>query len=339
MAIDKESIHGIAYPSSLTPDITHANANQLQYLRYSTSYEKLGQTFLPGSSYQIAAVDLLLQQFGSPDGYVWVEIWNTYSNLPTSIISSSAVSGRIRAGDITSGSSSEYRFYFPKGISLTSGTRYAIVLRGDYSISTSNYIKWAYNDSSSYTDGQYCTYNGSTWSGAGYDFWFKTYYGAAQPIFLNKSEQVPVGIGTVDPAALLNVRRNGDGEVLRLQSGGGTAGSGPALTFYDTDTSLAGQIASYKYGSNQADLLFYTANSSFIQHMRLSYLGSVVLGKEEALATNAANGFVYIPTCAGAPTQTPTDYNGKAAMVMDTTNNRLYLFNHSTDTWKYVALS
>lgn len=44
-----------------------------------------------------------------------------------------------------------------------------------------------------------------------------------------------------------------------------------------------------------------------------------------ALATNATDGFLYVPTCAGVPTGTPTAKTGSVPMVVDTTNNRLYL--------------
>jgi hypothetical protein len=54
--------------------------------------------------------------------------------------------------------------------------------------------------------------------------------------------------------------------------------------------------------------------------------GSLILGNA-ALATNAANGFPYIPTCAGTPTGTPTGYTGSVPMVYDTTNHKLYVYD------------
>lgn len=50
-----------------------------------------------------------------------------------------------------------------------------------------------------------------------------------------------------------------------------------------------------------------------------------------ALSTSATDGFLYIPTCAGAPSGTPTAQPGTVAMVYDTTNNRLLIYNSS---WK-----
>jgi len=53
---------------------------------------------------------------------------------------------------------------------------------------------------------------------------------------------------------------------------------------------------------------------------------SVALGAG-AVATNATSGFVYVPTCAGAPTGVPESYTGRAPIVVDTTNNKLYFYS------------
>lgn len=61
----------------------------------------------------------------------------------------------------------------------------------------------------------------------------------------------------------------------------------------------------------------------------VSPYGDVVIGSPAgaALATDAANGFLFIPTCAGTPTGTPETYTGRVAMVYDTTNNELYIYD------------
>lgn len=55
--------------------------------------------------------------------------------------------------------------------------------------------------------------------------------------------------------------------------------------------------------------------------------GSFAVGPTAALATNATDGFLYIPTCAGTPTGVPASFTGKVAMVYDTTNNKFYIYN------------
>jgi hypothetical protein len=54
--------------------------------------------------------------------------------------------------------------------------------------------------------------------------------------------------------------------------------------------------------------------------------GNFILGTA-ALATNATNGFVYIPTCAGTPTGTPTSVTGMMPMIYDSTNHKLYVYD------------
>lgn len=51
-----------------------------------------------------------------------------------------------------------------------------------------------------------------------------------------------------------------------------------------------------------------------------------------SLATNATNGFLYIPVCAGTPTGTPTTISGFAPIVVDTTANKLYFY--SSGQWR-----
>jgi hypothetical protein len=53
--------------------------------------------------------------------------------------------------------------------------------------------------------------------------------------------------------------------------------------------------------------------------------GSLIVSPA-ALATNAIDGFLYIPTSPGQPTGVPTNYNGRAPIEYDTLNNDLYIY-------------
>lgn len=59
--------------------------------------------------------------------------------------------------------------------------------------------------------------------------------------------------------------------------------------------------------------------------------GNTVVG-HGVLATTATDGFLYVPTCAGVPTGVPRTYTGRAAMIIDSTNNRLYFY--SSGSWR-----
>lgn len=56
--------------------------------------------------------------------------------------------------------------------------------------------------------------------------------------------------------------------------------------------------------------------------------GNVAVGNA-AIATNATDGFLYIPSCAGTPTGTPTTKTGRNAMVWDSANKKLYVYDGS----------
>lgn len=65
-----------------------------------------------------------------------------------------------------------------------------------------------------------------------------------------------------------------------------------------------------------------------IERLRLDVNGNVVVNTA-AIATNATNGFLYVPSCAGTPTGVPTAYTGRIPIVVDTTNNKLYFYSNS----------
>lgn len=56
-----------------------------------------------------------------------------------------------------------------------------------------------------------------------------------------------------------------------------------------------------------------------------------------SLATNTTEGFGRLPAMSGAPSGTPADTSGGIPAVVDTSNNRLYLYTGGT--WSYVSLT
>lgn len=68
--------------------------------------------------------------------------------------------------------------------------------------------------------------------------------------------------------------------------------------------------------------------------------GDVIPGPEPTadLATTATDGFVYVRTCNGVPTGTPTHAaSGRAPCVVDRSNNRAYFYVGGS--WRYAALT
>jgi hypothetical protein len=47
-------------------------------------------------------------------------------------------------------------------------------------------------------------------------------------------------------------------------------------------------------------------------------------------ATNATDGFLYVPSCAGTPTGTPRTYTDAVPIIVDRTNNKLYFYTNGS---------
>ena len=67
------------------------------------------------------------------------------------------------------------------------------------------------------------------------------------------------------------------------------------------------------------------SNSKFKVLSVLQSSSSIVCGAA-AIATTATDGFLYLPSCAGAPTGTPTTQTGTVPCVFDTTDGKLYFY-------------
>jgi hypothetical protein len=130
-----------------------------------------------------------------------------------------------------------------------------------------------------------------------------------------------LGIGTSSPAYRLDVV--GDAKI-RPSSGYNAVFevSGSALRInYLNDALSANVSATFR----AADFVFQTAGAT--ERARITSDGNIVAGGSSALATTATNGFLYVPTCAGTPTGTPTAITGMAPIVVNTTNNKLYFYS------------
>lgn len=115
-----------------------------------------------------------------------------------------------------------------------------------------------------------------------------------------------------------------------LLQGGGSAITNPR--------SRGAHIQAYgnEHASNAGDLVLHGGNVSTgdvkmqygasVDGFAVTGAGNAVVGSA-ALATTATNGFLYIPTCPGTPTGVPTTITGRAPIIVDSTNNKLYFYS------------
>jgi hypothetical protein len=123
-----------------------------------------------------------------------------------------------------------------------------------------------------------------------------------------------VGIGTASPGEKLTVSGTPNTKIAVID----TVGGAKAIL-----QAQAGNLVVFGSENNVAAAI-YTNN---VERMRFDTSGNIVAGASAALATNATNGFLYVPTCAGTPTGTPTAITGMAPIVVNTTNNKLYFYS------------
>jgi hypothetical protein len=98
-------------------------------------------------------------------------------------------------------------------------------------------------------------------------------------------------------------------------------------TFATQFNAASGTSAQFELVNRSASAGFdFYVNSGGTLAARIPAAGGMVVGAA-ALATAATDGFLYVPTCAGTPTGTPTTQTGTAPIVVDTTNNKLYFYS------------
>lgn len=166
-----------------------------------------------------------------------------------------------------------------------------------------------------------------------------TFSGTAQRIqgdFSNatRSDRLAFQSSTVNSETRVGILPNGTGTVSGLNvhnnSDANNASLGQLLI---NATELRFANAVIGTGS-YVPMTFFNGGS---EAMRITTARNVVQGTA-AVATTATDGFLWITSCAGAPTGTPTaPYTNAAAMVVDTANNRLYVRVGST--WRYATLT
>jgi hypothetical protein len=158
---------------------------------------------------------------------------------------------------------------------------------------------------------------------------YESTFNGTSDLFLIRSAAATLQFGTTD------VNGSAVAQTLRVQSAiTGTDQNGANWTFIGSRQTGAG---------TPGDIIFQTSvklASSTTQGTPVTGLTitgaiasmqpSVVIGNQ-ALATTATEGFLYIPTCAGTPTGVPTVRTGRVALIYDTTNFQFWIYDGA---WK-----
>jgi hypothetical protein len=142
-----------------------------------------------------------------------------------------------------------------------------------------------------------------------------------------------LGIGTTSPAAKLDVVGASAGSTVATFTSNETGSTTSLAVFQRFGGAVA---AAVKYNASNSPLtidfgtttnhgLTFLTNNA--ERARITAAGSFVAGASAALTTTATDGFLYVPTCAGTPTGTPTAITGMAPIVVDTTNNKMYFYS------------
>jgi hypothetical protein len=114
---------------------------------------------------------------------------------------------------------------------------------------------------------------------------------------------------------------------------GSAAGALTLLNIQNTsiDVAAISRLAIGSQGANwfidnerNGGLLKFSRGASL--YLTMDNVGNIIQGSG-AIATNATDGFLYVPGCAGTPTGTPTAYTGRVPIVVNTTNNKLYFYS------------
>lgn len=153
------------------------------------------------------------------------------------------------------------------------------------------------------------------------------YLGEGQIIAVD-SANGRLGINTATPGARLEVVGAcylGATTARVILGAGMPAGQSGFQLDYGNYAANVARITALSEGVGYRDLVIQPSGANLFLG---SQVGNTIIGASPAaLATTATDGFLYIPTCAGTPTGAPTAYTGKCAIVFDTTNNKLYVYD------------
>lgn len=146
---------------------SNTGGNTAATLRYSTTYTKIAQGVTPSTAGVVPFIDVQLNKTGTPTGNYWFTLETNNGGVPSGTVL--ATSDKYDVARLTT-TYTWIRVPFRVPASLSASTQYHVVLQGDFTISTTNYMNWYYNNAGAVTGGNEASYNGTTWTAnSGYD--------------------------------------------------------------------------------------------------------------------------------------------------------------------------
>lgn len=137
-------------------------------------------------------------------------------------------------------------------------------------------------------------------------------------------------------ASVMNATTGFSGLDLGATGDVGAGGNLSAIKFWNNGGRIGQIFLEAGSANNTGKMTITTAKAGTLTSaVTITENQSVIIGAA-AIATNATDGFLYIPSCAGTPTGVPSANTGRVAMVYDTTNNKFYVYNGA---WKSVTLA
>ena len=155
----------LAYSTSGLPPSTN-------YGFGTVAIESIAQGILPtGGDINLATVSIYLRTAGAPTDDLTVSVYSNPDDItPTVNLGTSA---SVSAGDVTA-SYTWVNFVFSPEVTLTSGTKYFLVIERSGAMDNTNYYQ-TQADSGGYLPGTFSFYDGAVWANATYDIGFQLF--------------------------------------------------------------------------------------------------------------------------------------------------------------------
>jgi len=133
---------------------------------------------------------------------------------------------------------------------------------------------------------------------------------------------------------IIDGQSSADGTTLKIRNGRSDACSVALLAGTDASSSNV-TIYGISHATKAQQVIVNVNGASGIT---VDAARNVVL-HSAAISTSATDGFLYITSCAGTPTGSPSAFTGRVPMVYDSTNKKFYIYDTGSSTWKSVTLT